>query len=152
MNRLRVYRWGILVLLLLNLATLLIVVFKDTNLKEPNDLGGPLEQYQSLGLSEEVFQSIKASGSEHRRMMKELNRKGQRLITESLLSDNAIELQVQEIADLEFQKLQATRAHFNEIEELLTEDQKIRFQAIKVQLVRSLFRNSRPPMPPPNRQ
>jgi len=51
-----------------------------------------------------------------------------------------------QIAIIENQKIEVTREHFDDIENLLDTRQKAAFNSIKEDLVRSLFRAKRPPI------
>jgi len=146
MNRLILYRWSIALLLILNLATLLYVLGKLPNHDVRPMEGRPFMLLKKLNLSDENFSKVEEFARLHHQKILELNRLEQGFIYQALMEQENLSEYENQIAIIEIQKIEVTREHFNDIENLLDTRQKEAFISIKEDLVRALFRNKRPPI------
>lgn len=146
MNRLLLYRWCIAVLLILNLSTLIFVLRKLPNhdIKPPE--GSPFMLLKQMKLSEDTMLQIKEFGRLHRQEILELNRLEQDYIYMALTENENSEEYKNQISIIENKKIEITREHFSDIENLLNASQKEDFISIKKAIVISLFESKRPPI------
>lgn len=145
MNRLKLYQWCIALLLVLNLTTLLYVLERSPNHDRPvNDR--PIMLLRDLNLSDENFLKVEEFARLHHQKILELNRLEQEFIYQALMEQENLSEYKNQIAIIEIQKIDVTREHFDDIENLLDTRQKEAFISIKKDLVRALFRNKRPPI------
>ena len=146
MNRLILYRWSIALLLILNLATLLYVLGKLPNHDVRPMEGRPFMLLKKLNLSDENFSKVEEFARLHHQKILELNRLEQGIIYLALTENENLSEYDNQISKIENQKIEVTRKHFDEIENLLDARQKEAFISIKADLVRALFRTKRPPI------
>ena len=146
MNRLILYRWSIALLLILNLATLLYVLGKLPNHDVRPMEGRPFMLLKKLNLSDENFSKVEEFARLHHQKILELNRLEQGIIYLALTENENLSEYDNQISKIENQKIEVTRKHFDEIENLLDARQKESFISIKADLVRALFRTKRPPI------
>ena len=146
MNRLILYRWSIALLLILNLATLLYVLGKLPNHDVRPMEGRPFMLLKKLNLSDENFSKVEEFARLHHQKILELNRLEQGIIYLALTENENLSEYDNQISKIENQKIEVTRKHFDEIENLLDDRQKEAFISIKADLVRALFRTKRPPI------
>ena len=144
MNRLILYRWSIALLLILNLATLLYVLGKLPNHDVRPMEGRPFMLLKKLNLSDENFSKVEEFARLHHQKILELNRLEQGIIYLALTENENLSEYDNQISKIENQKIEVTRKHFDEIENLLDAMQKEAFISIKADLVRALFRTKRP--------
>lgn len=145
MNRLKLYQWSVALLLVLNLATLLYVLERSTKHdRSVNDR--PIMLLRDLNLSDENFSKVEEFARLHHQKILELNRLQQGFIYQALMEQENLSEYENQIAIIENQKIEVTREHFDDIENLLDTRQKAAFNSIKEDLVRSLFRTKRPPI------
>jgi hypothetical protein len=146
MSRLKIYRWGVMLLLISNLLILSWALFHHFRIERPPLHKNPLQLLGGLNLNEEVFQMIQSLGGEHHQQMNELNKREQDYIYKSLLTENEqeLDLYIDEISKIESAKIEITRQHFRDVEELLDSVQLIRFQFIKHEMVTALFQKRKP--------
>ena len=145
MNRLKLYQWSVALLLVLNLATLLYVLERSTiHDRSVNDR--PIMLLRDLNLSDENFLKVEEFARLHHQKILELNRLQQGFIYQALMEQENLSEYENQIAIIENQKIEVTREHFDDIENLLDTRQKATFNSIKEDLVRSLFRAKRPPI------
>ena len=145
MNRLKLYQWSVALLLVLNLATLLYVLERSTKHdRSVNDR--PIMLLRDLNLSDENFSKVEEFARLHHQKILELNRLQQGFIYQALMEQENLSEYENQIAIIENQKIEVTREHFDDIENLLDTRQKAAFNSIKEDLVRSLFRAKRPPI------
>lgn len=145
MNRLKLYQWSIALLLVLNLTTLLYVLERSPNHDRPAK-DRPIMLLRDLKLSDEDFSKVEEFARLHHQKILELNRLEQGFIYQALMEQENLSEYKNQIAIIEIQKIEVTREHFDDIENLLDTRQKEAFISIKEDLVRSLFRNKRPPI------
>lgn len=148
MNRITIYRWSVLVLLILNLGTLGLVLSNPNWKSAEPPPSGPLQLFKKLNLSTKTFEKIQQLGGNHHHQIQELNFQEQDLIYTALVGEEKEQIESQ-IAQIERLKIQVTREHFLEIESLLNDEQKELFKAIKKELITALFKNQGPPRPKP---
>ncbi len=101
---------------------------------------------RDLNLSDENFLKVEEFARLHHQKILELNRLEQGFIYQALMEQENLSEYENQIAIIEIQKIEVTREHFNDIENLLDTRQKEAFISIKENLVRALFRNKRPPI------
>ena len=143
MNRLKLYQWSVALLLVLNLATLLYVLERSTKHdRSVNDR--PIMLLRDLNLSDENFLKVEEFARLHHQKILELNRLEQGIIYLALTENENLSEYDNQISKIENQKIEVTRKHFDEIENLLDARQKEAFISIKADLVRALFRTKRP--------
>ena len=143
MNRLKLYQWSVALLLVLNLATLLYVLERSTKHdRSVNDR--PIMLLRDLNLSDENFSKVEEFARLHHQKILELNRLQQGFIYQALMEQENLSEYENQIAIIENQKIEVTREHFDDIENLLDTRQKAAFNSIKEDLVRSLFRTKIP--------
>lgn len=146
MNRLKIYQWSVALLLVLNFATLLYVLEISPNHDVRPAKDRPIMLLRDLKLSDEDFSKVEEFARLHHQKILELNRLEIGFIYKALMQqENLIEYKNQ-IAIIENQKIEVTRKHFDDIENLLDDRQKEAFISIKQDLVRVLFRTKRPPI------
>ncbi len=90
MSRLKIYRWGVMLLLISNLLILSWALFHHFRIERPPLHKNPLQLLGGLNLNEEVFQRIQSLGGEHHQQMNELNKREQDYIYKSLLTENEV--------------------------------------------------------------
>lgn len=146
MNRLLLYKWSVALLLILNLATLLYVLRLSPNRDIQLAENGPIILLKELNLSDENFSKVQELGRLHNQKILELNKLEQDLIYQALIEHENFREHENQIAIIEKQKIEVTRKHFRDIENLLDPNQKEAFISIKMDLIKALFRSKRPPI------
>ena len=146
MNRLLLYRWSIAILLILNLVTLIYVTGRYPVHEDRPIEGGPLMIFRKLNMPDETLLKVEELGRLHHQKILELNRLEQDFIFKSLIENEQLEEYKYQIANIEIQKIEVTREHFEEIENLLDASQKEAFLLVKKDLVNALFGPKRPPI------
>ena len=146
MNRLLLYRWSIAILLILNLVTLIYVTGRYPLHEDRPVEGGPLMIFRKLNMPDETLLKVEELGRLHHQKILELNRLEQDFIFKSLIENEQLEEYKYQIANIEIQKIEVTREHFEEIENLLDASQKEAFLLVKKDLVNALFGPKRPPI------
>ena len=146
MNRLLLYRWSIAILLILNLVTLIYVTGRYPIHEDRPVEGGPLMIFRKLNMPDETLLKVEELGRLHHQKILELNRLEQDFIFKSLIENEQLEEYKYQIANIENQKIEVTREHFEEIENLLDANQKEVFLLVKKDLVNALFGPKRPPI------
>jgi len=146
MNRLLLYRWSIAILLILNLVTLIYVTGRYPVHEDRPIEGGPLMIFRKLNMPDETLLKVEELGRLHHQKILELNRLEQDFIFKSLIENEQLEEYKYQIANIEIQKIEVTREHFEEIENLLDASQKEAFLSVKKDLVNALFGPKRPPI------
>ena len=146
MNRLLLYRWSIAILLILNLVTLIYVTGRYPIHEDRPVEGGPLMIFRKLNMPDETLLKVEELGRLHHQKILELNRLEQDFIFKSLIENEQLEEYKYQIANIEIQKIEVTREHFEEIENLLDASQKEAFLLVKKDLVNALFGPKRPPI------
>ena len=146
MNRLKLYQWSVALLLGLNLATLLYVLKRSPNHDDQSAKDRPIMLFRDLNLSNENFSKVEEFARLHHQKILELNRLQQGFIYQALMEQENLSEYENQIAIIENQKIEVTREHFDDIKNLLDTRQKATFNSIKEDLVRSLFRDKRPPI------
>ena len=104
---------------------------------------------KDLNLSDENFSKVEEFARLHHQKILELNRLEQGLIYQALTQNENLSEYDNQICKIENQKIEVTRKHFYEIENLLDDRQKEAFISIKVDLIRALFLTKRPRRPRP---
>lgn len=146
MNRLLLYRWSIAILLILNLVTLIYVTGRYPIHEDRPVEGGPLMIFRKLNMPDETLLKVEELGRLHHQKILELNRLEQDFIFKSLIENEQLEEYKYQIANIENKKIEVTREHFKEIEDLLDASQKEAFLLVKKDLVNALFGPKRPPI------
>lgn len=146
MNRLLLYRWSIAILLILNLVTLIYVTGRYPIHEDRPVEGGPLMFFRKLNMPDETLLKVEELGRLHHQKILELNRLEQDFIFKSLIENEQLEEYKYQIANIENKKIEVTREHFKEIEDLLDASQKEAFLLVKKDLVNALFGPKRPPI------
>ena len=146
MNRLLLYRWSIAILLILNLVTLIYVTGRYPIHEDRPVEGGPLMIFRKLNMPDETLLKVEELGRLHHQKILELNRLEQDFIFKSLIENEQLEEYKYQITNIENQKIEVTRDHFEEIENLLDASQKEAFLSVKKDLVNALFGPKRPPI------
>ena len=146
MNRLTLYRWSIALLLILNFATLLFVLGKLPNSEYRQTVDSPRILLRNLNLPDKILFKAEKLGRLHHQKILELNRLEQDFIFKSLIENEQLEEYKFQIANIENKKIEVTREHFKEIENLLDANQKEAFLLVKKDLVNALFGPKRPPI------
>ena len=146
MNRLLLYRWSIALLLILNFLTLLFVLGKLPNNEFRHTVDSPRILLRNLNLQDEILLKAEKLGRLHHQKIRELNRIEQDFIFKSLIENEQLEEYKYQITNIENQKIEVTRDHFEEIENLLDASQKEAFLSVKKDLVNALFGPKRPPI------
>ena len=146
MNRLLLYRWSIAILLILNLVTLIYVTGRYPIHEHRPVEGGPLMIFRKLNMPDETLLKVEELGRLHHQKIRELNRLEQDFIFKSLIENEQLEEYKYQITNIENQKIEVTRDHFEEIENLLDASQKEAFLSVKKDLVNALFGPKRPPI------
>ena len=149
MNRLKLYQWSVALLLGLNLATLLYVLKRSPNHYDQSAKDRPIMLFRDLNLSNENFSKVEEFARLHHQKILELNRLEQGFIYQALTENKNLSEYENQIGIIENQKIEVTRKHFNEIENLLDAKQKESFIPIKADLIRALFLTKRPRRPRP---
>jgi len=149
MNRLKLYQWSVALLLGLNLATLLYVLKRSPNHYGQLAKDRPIMLFRDLNLSNENFSKVEEFARLHHQKILELNRLEQGFIYQALTENENLSEYENQIGIIENQKIEVTRKHFNEIENLLDAKQKESFIPIKADLIRALFLTKRPRRPRP---
>ena len=149
MNRLLLYRWSIVFLLMLNFITLLFVLGKLPNNEFRHTVDSPRILLRNLNLQDEILLKAEKLARLHHQKIRELNRLEQDFIFKSLIENEQLEEYKYQIANIEIQKIEVTREHFEEIENLLDTRQKENFSSVKSDLIKALFGPKRPPMKHP---
>jgi hypothetical protein len=149
MNRLKLYQWSVALLLGLNLATLLYVLKRSPNHDDQSAKDRPIMLFRDLNLSNENFSKVEEFARLHHQKILELNRLEQGFIYQALTENENLSEYENQIGIIENQKIEVTRKHFNEIENLLDAKQKESFIPIKADLIRALFLTKRPRRPRP---
>ena len=149
MNRLKLYQWSVALLLGLNLATLLYVLKRSPNHYGQLAKDRPIMLFRDLNLSNENFSKVEEFARLHHQKILELNRLEQGFIYQALTENENLSEYENQIGIIENQKIEVTRKHFNEIENLLDAKQKESFIPIKADLIRALFLTKRPLRPRP---
>ena len=149
MNRLKLYQWSVALLLGLNLATLLYVLKRSPNHYGQLAKDRPIMLFRDLNLSNENFSKVEEFARLHHQKILELNRLEQGFIYQALTENKNLSEYENQIGIIENQKIEVTRKHFNEIENLLDAKQKESFIPIKADLIRALFLTKRPLRPRP---
>jgi|SaaInl6LU_22_DNA_1037377.scaffolds.fasta_scaffold74972_1 hypothetical protein len=149
MNRLKLYQWSVALLLALNLATLLYVLKRSPNHDDEPAKDRRIMLLKDLNLSDENFSKVEEFARLHHQKILELNRLEQGLIYQALTQNENLSEYDNQICKIENQKIEVTRKHFYEIENLLDDRQKEAFISIKVDLIRALFLTKRPRRPRP---
>ena len=149
MNRLKLYQWSVALLLGLNLATLLYVLKRSPNHYGQSAKDRPIMLFRDLNLSNENFSKVEEFARLHHQKILELNRLEQGFIYQALTENKNLSEYENQIGIIENQKIEVTRKHFNEIENLLDAKQKESFIPIKADLIRALFLTKRPLRPRP---
>ena len=149
MNRLKLYQWSVALLLGLNLATLLYVLKRSPNHDDQSAKDRPIMLFRDLNLSNENFTKVEEFARLHHQKILELNRLEQGFIYQALTENENLSEYENQIGIIENQKIEVTRKHFNEIENLLDAKQKESFIPIKADLIRALFLTKRPRRPRP---
>ena len=144
MNRLKLYQWSVALLLGLNLATLLYVLKRSPNHDDQSAKDRPIMLFRDLNLSNENFSKVEEFARLHHQKILELNRLEQGFIYQALTENENLSEYENQIGIIENQKIEVTRKHFNEIENLLDAKQKESFIPIKADLIRALFLTKRP--------
>lgn len=156
MNSKKIYQVGFVLLLLIN-ATLIFLLVKASSrppMGPQSRKGSIIEKISTqLNLSEEQLAHYRSMAKQHGDQMRILDNENQQLLKsyfETLEgnSTDSAEIFKNEILKIESKKLQYTYEHFQELESILNENQKVRFGLIVKDILAVLIGqrdNSRPP-------
>lgn len=141
MNRERVYKIALLLLVLLNLLQVGARLIHD---RPPRNMHRKVVvKHLELDATQEkqFFREI----TKHRKSIQQLHRK-QQVLTQSYFT-NPSEERMQEILALEKEKFQVTEAHFTSLKSFLREEQYADFEAFKQKAIQHILRSEPKPQP-----
>lgn len=137
MKKEKIYKIGVVILLILNLLQLAGFLFAPKPPK-PKQVQFEQEAVEILHLNDQQKQEFYASAKKHHQAMKSLIEK-QKELTASYF-EQPKEIFLNEIKKIEAQKIKVTETNFNEIEQLLHPNQKSYFKKFKNRALKIILR------------